>query len=275
MFVNISAYKFIALALIELPALQQALKNQAEMLNLKGTILLSTEGINVFVAGARANIDAYQQYLLSLPQLNDLHFKESLSEILPFSHLLVRIKKEIISMGHVEVRPEVHTAPHISPETLKQWYDEGRDFVMLDARNDYEVAVGTFDEAIDLHIENFRQFPDAVKILAKEIKEKPVVTFCTGGIRCEKAAEFMQQQGFREVYQLEGGILNYFEKVGGAHYHGECFVFDNRLTLNAALETTDSERCYQHRELKTAADLSLTVACSFCQHLRTSRKAMV
>ena len=272
MYINIAGYKFIATPLLELETIRHQLKMKAIALEIKGTILLGTEGINLFVAGSAAAIDAYKAFLATMAWYTDLTFKESESQTIPFSRLIVRIKNEIISMGQAQVRPSIKTAPYITPETLKQWYDEKRDFVILDTRNDYEVAVGTFDQALDLNIENFRQFPDAVKILPESLKNKPVVTFCTGGIRCEKAAELMQQQGYSEVYQLEGGILGYFEKIGGQHYHGECFVFDKRLTLDSALQPTETERCFSHQKIETAADLQAVVGFSHCQHLRRSRK---
>lgn len=274
MFINISGYKFVALPAAELTTWQTTLKTEAAAHALKGTILLSEEGINAFLSGTREAIDAYVAYLQGIAYFHDITFKESVSDVMPFSRLLVRIKQEIISMGIEAVRPHEKTAPYLAPEALKQWYDEQRDFIILDTRNDYEIAVGSFDQAVDLHIENFRQFPEAIQSLPEDYKQKPVVTFCTGGIRCEKAAAYMQQQGFKEVYQLEGGILSYFEKVGGDHYHGECFVFDDRLTVNPQLAATDTERCLAHATLETAADLAAVVNCPFCQHLHISRKAI-
>ncbi len=248
------------------------LKQKAQDLNIKGTILLSTEGINAFVAGSRENIDAYVNFLRGFPEYADLGFKESESSEIPFTKILVRIKNEIVTMGHSEIQPEKSTAPYISPETLKQWYDEKRDFIIVDTRNDYEYALGTFDQAVDLNIESFREFPDAVQVLPAQVKQKPVVTFCTGGIRCEKAAELMSQKGFKEVYQLEGGILNYFEKIGSDHYHGECFVFDKRLSVDSNLAPTTTDRCYEHTGIENADQLQQSINCPYCQHLKTSRQ---
>ncbi|OGO94569.1 MAG: hypothetical protein A3F10_04045 [Coxiella sp. RIFCSPHIGHO2_12_FULL_42_15] len=267
MFVNIAGYKFISIAFLELNAIRDQLREYALQLEIKGTILLSTEGVNIFVAGSYLAMDDFKKRITAFAPFADMHFKENESPELPFSKMLVRIKNEIIAMGHEEVRPEHATAPYIDPVTLQQWYEEKRDFVILDTRNDYEVAVGTFENAIDLNIENFRQFPDAVKMLPAEMKQKPVVTFCTGGIRCEKAAAYMQQQGFKEVYQLSGGILNYFEKMGGTHYRGECFVFDKRLTVDTKLNSTETECCFAHR-----SETETNTTCPYCQHLRQSRK---
>ena len=150
--------------------------------------------------------------------------------------MMVRIKKEIIFMNQPEVQPEKETAPYVEPLELKKWYAENREMVILDTRNNYEVEVGTFDGATHLNIDNFSDFPKAVAALSEEMKTKPVVTFCTGGIRCEKAAAFLMKQGFTNVWQLKGGILNYFEQCGGANFQGNCFVFDARRAVDAALE---------------------------------------
>jgi predicted sulfurtransferase len=263
MFCHISGYLFTELPSTELVTRRQQLKTQADTMALKGTILLSVEGINVFLSAPEAQIDAYVSYLKTYPEWSQLSVKKSFSHEVIFKRMLVKIKKEIITLGHPEVIPAEHTAPYISPEELKQWYESGQEFVILDTRNDYEAAVGSFDQALTLPIQHFTQFPDAINTLPPKLKNKPVVTFCTGGIRCEKAAEWMQQQGFQSVYQLEGGILNYFEKVGGAHYHGECFVFDQRLTVNPALEATQTMHCVSH----PMGDQD----CEFCQHMQKSR----
>jgi len=154
---------------------------------------------------------------------------------------LVKIKKEIIPMGDPEIRPSEFTAPYLPPADLKTWMDEKRDFLLLDTRNDYEIAVGTFEGAKDLGISHFRDFTRATEKLTTEgfnevSKDQPIVTFCTGGIRCEKAAALLVKQGFKNVYQLEGGILNYFEQCKDVHYQGQCFVFDWRLAVNGDLQ---------------------------------------
>jgi len=231
-YVNISGYCFIDLT--ELEDLQQSLKRLCLNLCIKGTILLSHEGINVFVCGQRHAIDKFTQALPSfgLPLLT---FKESPSQTIPFKRILVKIKDEIISMGSPEIRPSKNPAPYVSAQQLKQWLDEKRDIVILDTRNTYEIEIGKFKKAIDVNIRDFRSFPDAVKKLPNELKEKTIVTYCTGGIRCEKAAPFLMAQGFKEVYQLDGGILKYFEENGSAHYQGQCFVFDNRIAVDSNL----------------------------------------
>jgi UPF0176 protein len=237
--VNISCYKFITLN--DREALKADLTARCLDLQLKGTILLAPEGINVFLAGTREAMDAIVAYLHADSRFADLTPKESLSALPPFKKLRVRLKKEIITMKLPLVRPEAGRAPSVAAATLKAWLDrghddEGRPVVMLDTRNDYEVAAGTFDGAVDYRIASFTEFPARLAAHHAELNGKTVVSFCTGGIRCEKAAIHMREVGIDRVYQLEGGILKYFEEVGGAHYQGDCFVFDSRETLSADLQ---------------------------------------
>ena len=156
----------------------------------------------------------------------------------------VRLKREIIAFGVDGVDPRCGTSPKISPQELKQWLDEGRPLTLLDTRNRYEVELGKFVGAIDLQIDDFRSFPAATDRLPNEARSAPVVMYCTGGIRCEKAGPLLEQHGFDEVYQLDGGILRYFEECGGEHWQGECFVFDHRVALDAELQETDTALCF-------------------------------
>ena len=269
--VNIAAYKFVSLLREELPKLKIQLKEKALQCDLKGTVLLSTEGINLILAGMKKDIDAYQSFLNSYVAFHGLDYKESVSAYKPFTRMLVRIKKEIISMGRSDIRPECQSAPRISPQQFKKWYQENREMIILDARNDYEVALGSFERAIDLQLDSFRGFPDAIDLLPAWMKEKPIVTFCTGGVRCEKAALIMQNKGFKEVYQLDGGILHYFNECGGEHYRGECFVFDHRVAIDTELKETDTKQCYACRSPITINE-QITRVCPYCQHLRDARK---
>ena len=237
--VNISCYKFVTLD--DREALRAELKARCDALGLMGTILLAPEGINVFLAGSREAIDAIVAHLHADPRFADLAPKESLSAEPPFKKMRVRLKKEIITMKMPLIRPEAGRAPAIAAARLKKWLDrgtddEGRPVVMLDTRNDYEVEAGTFEGAIDYRIGVFSEFPPRLAARLGEFAGKTVVSFCTGGIRCEKAAIHMQQIGVERVYQLEGGILKYFEEVGGAHYRGDCFVFDEREAVAADLQ---------------------------------------
>lgn len=250
--INISAYRFAPLE--DLPALKDRLKSAAATGGLKGTILLSSEGINLFVAGERAGLDALLTVIHAVPGLADLTPKESRSARQPFNRMLVKIKKEIIAFGVPGIDPARRPAPRLAPRTLKQWLDEGRPVTLLDTRNDYEVNAGTFVGALPAGIRHFRDFPQAVAKLPDALKEQPVVTFCTGGIRCEKAGPYLESVGFKNVFQLDGGILKYFEECGGAHYRGECFVFDGRVGVDAALRETATVMCFVCRMPLSVAD---------------------
>ncbi|HET7625280.1 MAG TPA: pseudouridine synthase [Verrucomicrobiae bacterium] len=241
-FSNIAAYKFAPLT--DLGPLRQRLLGLCKSWSLRGTILLSPEGINLFVAGAPEKIELLLNELRSIPGLADLEVKQSASDHQPFNRMLVRLKKEIIAFGIEGIAPGQRTSPKLPPKTLKQWLDEGRAITLLDTRNDYEVKLGTFKNARAIGVNHFRDFPAAVRELPPEMKEQPIVMFCTGGIRCEKAGPFMEREGFRNIFQLEGGILKYFEECGGAHYDGECFVFDQRVGVDPHLAETDSTQCF-------------------------------
>jgi UPF0176 protein len=245
-FVNIAAYKFISFD--DTAEKRPEFLAKCNQLSLKGTILLSPEGINLFLAGARASIDAFLGWLRADTRFVDLQVKESYSDDQPFNYMLVKLKREIITMKHPLIKPEEGRAPSVEPVTLKRWLDQGHDdngkpVVMLDTRNAFEVDVGTFDTVIDYRIEKFSEFPDVVAQHKDDLADKTIVTFCTGGIRCEKAAIHMKNVGFDSVYQLDGGILKYFEDVGGDHYTGDCFVFDHRTALNPKLEPTLATSC--------------------------------
>ena len=235
---NISAYKFVGID--DAPALRERLLEQCTALALMGTILVAPEGINLFLAGPRGAVDAFMDFLRADPRFADITPKESHSELPPFRRMRVRLKKEIITMRHPLVRPELGRAPSVPPATLARWLDtgcddEGREVVMLDTRNDFEVDQGSFSNVVDYRLASFGDFPEAIAADRGRFAGKTVVSFCTGGIRCEKAAIHMQDIGIDHVYQLEGGILKYFEEVGGAHFQGECFVFDDRIALDPSL----------------------------------------
>ena len=241
---NIAAYLFSD---IEDPAALRAhLLARATALELKGTILLATEGINLFLAGAPDAVRAFVAELRADARFDALETKESWSAAQPFRRLLVKVKREIIRMDHPAIRPAAGRAPGVTPATLKRWLDQGHDdagrpLVLLDTRNAFEVDHGSFDGAIDWRLSKFTEFPPALRAHRDQLAGKTVVSFCTGGIRCEKAAILMREVGVENVLQLEGGILKYFEDVGGAHYHGDCFVFDGRGTLAPDLSATGSD----------------------------------
>jgi UPF0176 protein len=250
--INIAAYKFVALP--DLRMLRARLRALCKGWDLKGTILLSAEGINLFVAGEADKIHFLLAELRSWPGLADLQPKMSETEHQPFRRMLVRLKKEIIAFGVEGIDPARQTSPKLSPQTLKQWLDEGRPLTLLDTRNDYEVKLGTFKNARPIGVDHFREFPEAVQKLPPQLKEQPIVLFCTGGIRCEKAGPFMEREGFKHVFQLDGGILKYFEECGGAHYDGECFVFDQRVGLDPSLQETETTQCFRCQTPLTEAE---------------------
>ena len=241
---NLAAYRFVRIA--DAPALRDRLLHEAAGRGLRGTILLAEEGINLFLAGAEAPLRDYLAWLRKDPRFAGLQAKESWSADVPFKRLRVRVKREIIRMDHPAIQPAQGRAPAVDAPTLKRWLDAGHDdagrpVVMLDTRNAFEVEHGTFDGAIDWNLSKFSDFPVALQAHRGELDGKAVVSFCTGGIRCEKAALYLREQGFDAVWQLEGGILKYFEEAGGAHFHGQCFVFDERESLDAGLRPLRSE----------------------------------
>ncbi|WP_334190314.1 sulfurtransferase [Noviherbaspirillum sp.] len=253
-YVNIAAYKFITFN--DTVEKRPQFRALCEELGLKGTILLSPEGINLFLAGLREPIDQFLAWLRADDRFADLQVKESYSDKQPFTRMLVKLKAEIITMKNPLIKPEEGRAPAVEPKTLKRWLDQGHDdsgkpVVMVDTRNAFEVDVGTFNNTVDYRIEKFSEFPDVIAQHKNELDGKTVVTFCTGGIRCEKAAIHMQNVGFDSVYQLDGGILKYFEDVGGDHYTGDCFVFDYRTALNPRLEATQTAQCFACRAVVT------------------------
>lgn len=240
---NISAYLFVNIT--DIATLQPKLLAQCQELNLKGTILLANEGINLFLAGPENAIKQFIKQLQKDPRFSRLEPKYSFSNDQPFKRMLVKQKKEIITMKRPLIQPEQGRAPSVSAKQLEQWLTQGHDeekrpVVLMDTRNAFEVDFGTFNNAIDYRISKFSDFPEIIESKTKEFTGKTVVTFCTGGIRCEKAAILMQNAGYERVYQLEGGILKYFEEVGGSHYHGNCFVFDERQALDPALATAQT-----------------------------------
>ncbi|MGN7970070.1 sulfurtransferase [Microbacterium sp. 22296] len=234
---NVSAYLFTRIA--DPGALRATLRERAVAAGLRGTILLAEEGINLFLAGPADALRGFVGELRSDERFAALRAKESWSDGVPFHRLLVKVKREIIRMDRPDVRPQDGRAPAVSPETLRRWLDrgaddDGREVVLVDTRNAFEVDYGTFAGALDWRIERFTQFPDAASSHRDDLADKTVVSFCTGGIRCEKAALYLRSEGV-EAYQLDGGILGWFDAQGDAHWNGDCFVFDGREALDPGL----------------------------------------
>lgn len=263
---NIAAYRFVKLD--HLAELREQFRQRSARHQLKGTILLTPEGINLFLAGIDNELEAFITWLNADPRFAGIDIKRSWSEEIPFNRMLVKLKKEIITFHQPDFDRTAHTAPQLPAAELKKWYDEGREFIIVDTRNDFEYQVGTFKNAVNLQLNTFGDFAAATEQL-KDYRDIPIVTFCTGGIRCEKAAPYMAGEGFNQVYQLQGGILKYFEECGDAHYDGECFVFDKRVALDGNLKPTDTNLCFACRtvltpEEQTSPDYSLGISCPYC-----------
>jgi len=241
-FIVAALYKFASLPdykALKPPLLETCTKN-----NVKGMILLAEEGINGTIAGPRAGIDAVLHHLHADPRLKDLDHKESRAALQPFYRMKVRLKKEIVTLGVPGTDPNKLVGTHVSPS---EWTDLIRDpeVLLIDTRNDYEVELGTFEGALDPNTRTFRDFPAYVKDNCDPAKHKKVAMFCTGGIRCEKASSYMLNQGFQEVFHLKGGILKYLEEVPPEQsaWQGECFVFDERVSVDHGLNQGDYELC--------------------------------
>ena len=239
MILNIAAYHFVTID--DPSALAAQLRALAEAGDLRGTVLVAGEGINLFLAGPESAIRIFVDTLRGDSRFADLIVKESRSQTQPFAKLKVKLKQEIIAFRRDNASPLIGRAPTVTPEELARWIGQGQDdtgrrLVLLDTRNREEVDYGTFSGALTLPIDNFTDLPEALTPHRSALADAVVVSFCTGGIRCEKAALWMQAEGMDNVLQLDGGILNYFERVGGYGYDGRCFVFDERVALDAELK---------------------------------------
>jgi predicted sulfurtransferase len=235
--VHLSFYRFYRVGdTTVLLELRMRLQQLCTELQLQGTFLLASEGVNVMMAGSRESIDIFKTFCRKHLGVDEQLFKEASVTSNPFHRLLIKIKKEIISVGDTELRPDEQTGKRISPQALKQWLDEGKPILLVDTRNQYEVQVGTFRGAQELNLDTSRDFAHKAAQHLDQWKQHTVVTFCTGGIRCEKASALLLKLGLEDVYQLDGGILRYFEENGPEHFHGQCFVFDWRLAVDGNLK---------------------------------------
>ena len=265
--VNIAGYKFEPL---ENPVdLVRMYQQKCDELKLKGTMLISKNGINFSLAGTQQATDTIIAFLEEDNRFLNIPLKVTYSETQPFRRMKVRLKKEIISLGRKDINPRELTGERISPQDLKNLLDNKEDVLVLDTRNEYETRVGKFENAIDLNLDTFRDFPKAIESLPEEYKDKKIVMYCTGGIRCEKASAVMMKAGFADVKQLEGGVLDYFKETGGAYWEGDCFVFDERVALDTELNETDYIYCYICREPlsaeeKASPDFKINEYCPYC-----------
>ncbi len=265
--VNIAGYKFEPL--VDPTDLVSLYQKKCDELELKGTMLISKNGINFSLAGTQQATDTIIAYLEEDNRFLNIPLKVTYSETQPFRRMKVRLKKEIISLGRKDINPRELTGERISPQDLKNLLDNKEDVLVLDTRNEYETRVVKFENAIDLNLDTFRDFPKAVESLPEEYKDKQIVMYCTGGIRCEKASAVMMKAGFADVKQLEGGVLDYFKETGGAYWEGDCFVFDERVALDTELNETDYIYCYICREPlsaeeKASPDFKINEHCPYC-----------
>jgi len=242
-FLVAALYKFVKLPVFE--ELQQPLLDVCNENGVKGTLLLASEGINGTVAGPEAGIRNLLAFLHDKPEFSDLIHKESWAEEMPFLRMKVRLKKEIVTMGVPGTDPNQIVGTYVKPQ---DWNDliSDPDVVVVDTRNDYEVGIGTFKGAVDPETTNFRDFPQWVEDHKDALDKPKVAMFCTGGIRCEKSTAYLKDLGYREVYHLEGGILKYLEEVPeqDSLWEGECFVFDNRVSVKHGLAEGSYDQCY-------------------------------
>lgn len=245
-YVVCALYKFVALD--DYKEKRQPLLDEMEKLGIKGTLLLASEGINGTISGSREAIDAILAYLNSDERLNPISYKESYDEVQPFYRTKVKLKKEIVTLGVEGIDPRKTVGTYVKPEDWNALISDP-EVVLIDTRNDYEIEIGTFQNAVDPDTKTFREFPEYVKNNMDPTKQKKVAMFCTGGIRCEKSTAYMKEVGFEEVYHLEGGILQYLEDVPKEEsmWEGDCFVFDNRVAVNHDLEKSIYDQCYACR----------------------------
>ena len=266
-FLNVAGYKFEPLE--NLDSLIPEFQNKCDELGLKGSVYLSPNGINFSIAGTEEDMDTYIKFMEEDSRFRDIPLKKTFSETQPFRRMKVRLKKEIISLGRDDINPRELTGDYISPRELFEMYETKEDVIVLDTRNEYETRVGLFENAVDLQLDTFRDFPSAIETLPEEYKDKQIVMYCTGGIRCEKASAVMMKAGFSDVKQLEGGVLDYFKETGGAYWNGDCFVFDERVALDKELKETEYIYCYICREPlsaeeKASPDFKINEYCPYC-----------
>ena len=253
-YVVVAMYKFVRLDDYE--AMQPIVLSFCQERDIYGTLLLAEEGLNGTLAGTRSAIDELLNFLKSDGRLANLEYKESYSDEIPFHRTKVKLKKEIVTMGQPDIKPSDRSGIRVEPE---QWNEiiSDPEVLLIDTRNEYEYQIGTFKDAVSPDTTNFREFPEYVTSQLNPATTKKVAMFCTGGIRCEKASAYMLEQGFEEVYQLNGGILKYLEEVKQEEslWEGECFVFDRRVSVDHQLAEGNYEQCFACRRPITDEDM--------------------
>jgi len=262
---NISGYRFFSIA--DAPSYREAMLKKCEELELMGSILLTPEGMNVMLAASKENIESFKLYLTQELGFPEIDYRESWSEDVPYNRMLIKNKKKIIAGP--EYRFDADNGIPLTPQEFKQWLDEDRDIQIIDVRNDYENRLGAFEKSEHFDMYNFNELPEvAQNYFDKYDKSKPIVSICTGGIKTEKASMVLKDFGFKDVYFLQGGIIKYFEEVGGDHYKGGCFVFDKRVCVDSELKEVEVDMCFACRAPLTAEDKKspLFVENEFCPY---------
>src|SRR3989344_1260897 len=261
-------YKYIELN--NLNELTEKIKEKCSEIKLMGTILLAEEGINGNIAGTREQLNEFKEFLESIPEFKEMVYRENFSECIPFKKASVRKRNEIVTLGLKEVNVK-HRGRHISPQELKKMIQEKQEIVLLDARSNYETKIGKFKNAVTLNIENFREFPKKLNELNK-FKEKKIVMYCTGGVKCEKASAYLKEKGFKNVFQLNGGIINYINQFPDSELEGRCFVFDKRLSVPSGKKDSLISSCkICHKETAQYINCSNTkcdelfICCNECK----------
>lgn len=269
-------YRFITLKRIKV--IKKNLEKNINKKLLLGTILLAPEGINGTISGTKRNLDSFISLIKHNLKIRKLSIKKSSNQFIPFYKMKIRIKKEIVTIGNKKIRPEIKTGKYISPTNWDKIINNNK-YLIIDTRNNYEVDIGTFKNSMNPKLRSFRDFPNYIKKL-KIDKSKPIAMFCTGGIRCEKASSYLLNNGYKNIFQLEGGILHYLEIKKGKNnslWNGECFVFDNRVALNENLEKGSYDQCYGCRHPITESDKKLNsyqkgISCKYCINYKSKEK---
>ncbi len=264
--INIAGYQFTDVDDVE--STQKLLQAICAQAHLKGSIFISSEGINLSLAGNQTDIDFILESLKSKCNFNQLLINTSYSEEIPFKRLLIKKRDELVPTNKNSLAApstfSENNSTYISSEQLKLWLDNNQDIILIDMRNTFEYELGSFDKAIHLGLQKFRELESKKNTLNEIPKDKAIVTFCTGGIRCEKAAPFVISQGFKQVYQLKGGILDYLNKFKDQHWRGDCFVFDNRICLDKDLNPSYAKLC---QSCQTSLSDTEEKFCTYCDGL--------
>ena len=279
--INEELYIYTFYRFITLKKLKVIKKNLEKSINKKlllGTILLAPEGINGTISGTKKNLDLFILLIKHNLKIRKLSVKKSSNQVIPFYRMKIRIKKEIVTIGDRTIKPEIKTGKYISPENWNKIINNKK-YLVIDTRNNYEVDIGTFKNSINPKLKSFRDFPNYIKNL-KIDKNKPVAMFCTGGIRCEKASSYLLNNGYKNIFQLKGGILHYLEVIKNKKknlWNGECFIFDNRVALDKNLEKGSYDQCYGCRHPITESDKQLNsyqkgISCKYCIINKSEKK---